>query len=137
MANRSSTIARLPEQLDQSPLPRFIEWIEVNSTSRRLHRPARIAAIKASRHQTIEHVADRPLDAHGTGCLPIVERRAIAEREAGQERPARQRGGPLQVDRSGRRRQPLEFSQVDGGGRLIQRHLRPPDDHPHFTDRRS
>ena len=74
-----------------------------SSSTRRLAAstaPLASPAAESGGREPFEDVADGPLDADGAGCLPVVEGRAVAEREAGQERAPRQGGGRLEVGRS-------------------------------------
>ena len=88
--------------------------------------PASPAADRAVASRS-RSAADGTLDANGAAGLPIVERRAVAECEAGQERASGERGGRLEIGRPGRGRQPLELHEVDARGRRIESDLRPAD----------
>ena len=130
-----AAVAGAGEQLDEPALPELVERIELDPPPRRLHRPARIPTVEPSGRKSIEEVTHGPLDAHGAGGLPIVERRAVAQREAGQERAPGERRRSLKVGRPERCRQALQFDQIDGCGRRVERDLCPPDDHTGSADR--
>ena len=74
-------------------MPGFVERIEVQATGRRRDRTRQVARRQVRRGQLVQHRHHGPLDGDRPRRPPIVELRAVAEVEAGQERTTSQGGG--------------------------------------------
>ena len=109
----TGAVAGPREQLDEPPLPDLVERIELDPPPAASTAPARHRRHRCGRPPAVR-AGPRPSARHGGACrLPVVEGRAVAKREAGQERAAGQARGRLEVrDRPGSR-EPLEIDEVD------------------------
>ena len=116
-------------------MPSLIERVERHAPPRGIYGTRGISAGDSYGPQSIEQLPDRLLDTDGTGGLPVIERRAVAQGEAGEERSSRQGRGRLQVIGTGRHREPLEFREIDGHDCRVEGHLGPPDRQPGIADR--
>ena len=94
LADGAGPVAGPCEQGHQLAPGRFVERIEVEPARRGGDRAGQVPVGLGRRRQPLEHVPDQSLDGDRARRAPIVEVRAVAEREAGQERAARQRRPP-------------------------------------------
>ena len=136
LPDRPDPIAGEGQQLDEPPVAELVERVELHATAGRLDGPGGVTGGGPGRRQPVEQRRDGTLDANGSAGLPIVERGAVTEREASQERASGESGGRLEIGRPGRGRQPLEPHEVDARGRRIQSDLRSADLETGRTDGR-
>ena len=128
LADGAGPIAGPREQGHQLAPSRFVERIEVEPARGSRDRAGQVPGGLGGRRQPLEHVPDQSLDGDRPRRTPIVEVRAVAEREPGQERTARERRGPAQARVVARRGGGLELREVDvdpvaveGHGRAVRR----------------
>jgi hypothetical protein len=80
---------------------------------------------------------DSALDRHRLTCAPVVEIRAVAEAEPGEERASGKRGCGGQIGEVPRANRVLELVQVDANLRRIESDLRAVDDEDLATNGRA
>ncbi len=102
----------------------FIERVEVQPAGGRIDGGGRSPSASAAAVEPVQHAQHQALDGDRPGRSPIVEVRAVAQIEAGQEWPAGQGGGRGQVAPRATRGQPLELGQVHAHRRAVQRDTR-------------
>ena len=137
LADRAGTIAGPCEQVHHPPLTRLIERVELDPAPGGLDRPGWIAVEAARRGQPVEQVPDEAFDVGRSRRLPVVEVRAVAQCESGEERASRQCRGRLQVRQPVRGGETLEFDQVDVRDGRLHRDAGPLDAESLAADRRS
>ena len=93
LAKRGGPIARPGVQVHQPDVPGFVEGIEVEAMGGRRDRTRQVACRLVRRGQPVQHRHHGPFHGDRPRRPPIIELRAVAQVEAGQERTASQGGG--------------------------------------------
>ena len=117
LADRARSIARAREQRHHLAPRLLVERIEVQASRGGRDRSGQVPARRRRGRQPFEDVRDRPLNRDCPGRSPVVELRAVAEREPREERALGEGGRCAQVGRRIRGRRGLEHGEIDLGGR--------------------
>ena len=102
-------------------MPGFVERVEVEATGGRRDRARQVAGRQVRRGQLVQDRHHGPFDGDRPRRPPIVEFRAVAQVEAGQERAARQGRGRGQRPPRIRAGEALQLREVDPNPRGIER----------------
>ena len=140
LLHRGLPIADLGQQPDQLPVGRLVERIEREPAPRTRDRLRRVARGSEGAREPVEHRGELPVHLVARELLPVVERGAVAEAEAGEERAAVERGGLLErLEAAGaglvrgvpvalrRRDEPTQLVDVEPDPRPRERDRVPPD----------
>ena len=127
LADGTGPVAGPCEQGHQLASSRFVERIEVEPARRGGDGAGHVPVGLGRRREPLEHVPHQSLDGDRARRPPIVEVRAVAEREPGQEWAARQRGRPAQPRVVARGGGGLQIGEIDvdavgveGDGRSVR-----------------
>ena len=140
LLHRGLPIADLGQQPDQLPVGRLVERVEGEPATRTRDRLRGVARGSEGAREPVEHRGELPVHLVARELLPVVERGAVAEAEAGEERATVERGGLLErleaagaglVRRVavalGRRDEPAQLVDVEPDPRPRERDGIPPD----------
>ena len=140
LLHRGLPVADLGQQPDQLPVRRLVERIESEPAARTRDRLRRVARGSEGAREPVEHRRELPVHLVTCELLPVVERGAVAEAEAGEERATVERGRLLEwleaararlVRRVpvalGRRDEPTQLVDVEPDPRPRERDGVPPD----------
>src|SRR6185295_17909625 len=97
LADGAGPVAGAGKQLDERALTELVQRIQRHPATRRLDRAACIAGGEPGGGEPSEEIAHGALDTRGARRLPVVERRAVAQGKAGQERASSEPRRCLQV----------------------------------------
>ena len=113
LRERGSPLTARAVELDQPPVRGLVERIECEPAARVLDR-ARMAAPRAEAlGEAVEHGTELARERARLQRLPVVERRAVAQAEAGEEGSSLQRRGLLEVGEVVSAGQPAEVVDVE------------------------
>ena len=134
LAKRRGPVARRVLELHQPDVATLVQWVQVQPPAGGLDRGRQVALGLGRRGEAIQDGQHGPFRGDRTGCSPIVEFRAVAQVEPGQERATcqargRRQGGP--VLGMGRR---LHLDQVDAHPPSVEVHPRAIDDQCPIAD---
>ena len=137
LRERGSPLAARAVELDQPPVRRLVERIEREPAAGVLDRarmaPARAEALGEPVEDGAELARERPRLER----LPVVERSAVAEPEAGEEGAALQRRGLLELGEVVAAREPAELVDVERHAVPLERDRVARDGEPAAAERRA
>ena len=137
LRERRGPLAARGVELDQAPMGRLVQRVEREPAAGVLDR-AHVAPARAE--PLGEPIEDRPELARERPRLerlPVVERSAVAEPEAGEEDAAVQRRGLLELGEVSRRREPPELVDVEQDAVPLERDRVARDGEPAAAERRA
>ena len=114
LAQRGGPVAARRQQLHAPDMGTLVERVEVDASSGGRRRGGHVTGRRRLDDESVQEVGDRPLDPHRPGRPPVVELRAVAQREAGEEGAAGKIGGRSEVADDPRSGRSLQLDEVDG-----------------------
>ena len=137
LRERSGPLAARPVELDQAPMGCLVQRLERQPAPGVLDRAHVAPARTEPFGETIEHRPQLARERSRLQRLPVVERRAVAEPEAGEEDVALQRRGLLELREVSPTREPPELVDVEQDAVPLERDRIARDGEPASAERRA
>ena len=137
LRERLRPLAALTVERDQAPVRGLVERVEHEPPSRVLDRAHPVAGRRAEVGEPVEDGSQLPAERGAPEGLPIVERAAVPQPEAGEEGPAVESRRPFEHREVVAHREPPELVEVEAHISGLERDGVAGDRHPAAAERRA